>query len=49
MNAVYSSETLEFTYESIFIPEDGGSLPLRNVGIYLQIHMVLIQKTNIDN
>jgi hypothetical protein len=32
----------------VFGPEDGGSMFLRNVDIYLQVHAVKTQKTNID-
>jgi hypothetical protein len=35
---------------SIFNPEYGGSMFLRNVGVYLQVlHGVTTQNTNIDN
>jgi hypothetical protein len=34
---------------SIFRTEYGGSMPLQNVGNYLQVHMVTIQKNNMDN
>jgi hypothetical protein len=34
---------------SIFSPEDGVSMFLRNVGIHLRVHTAATQKTNIDN
>jgi hypothetical protein len=34
-------EHLSYAQSSPFTPEDGGSVFLRNVGMYLQVHMVL--------
>jgi hypothetical protein len=44
-----SNQSSLYTWTKCKIPDDGGSMFLRNVGIYQQVHTTLqLQRTNID-